>query len=641
MNYIHKTSIFDLSRRFRRGEMSAENMDEHIDYEQEMGDFTYLAYSTIKENLLMMNDELDPDEVLDYLDDGNNFKKLSDVLIEMMVAKGIPNDTEKRIKEYKTISDYHAFIKKNNDEDIKLKEDDEPELFYKSLYALLAKQDSEGPENHRRKKKWRIEKVKEWIEDKPRENPHKKGNNTSKSIRSSEDAVSICFALALDFKESQDFLNKIGKAVLNIRSAKDAIYIYCLIKHESLCKAMDLFESYEKSEVKDAEELFSKTTSGNTTNIMEDKLFNLSNWNTDESFLDTFMIPNRKNFIEYSKTALREYYKLKLPIYLYTLRMQLKRESDNYKEWRIKQKINKKSDMRLEDDDNEDLKECTKVSQRFVSKLKKYSSELPLFMKADDMVDIHVGLKDKKGGYASDNINYSNNLIEVCDYLIESINITNLNDKELIIISDFLNDVVTAYIMLKNWLPSVADNDEDGSEYTDKNGNIIIKDSRKRKYSDSKLSSAYNVEKNTLVQNNTNSNLFLDSFPERTFFTKYENNPANKNLSKAIRKTIILLYYLNYAYASTGKLSSLNNMGEFELGFDSFIRNLNNILGKCQLGKLYLANQFDWLILESVEALETNDEKYYEGKLPSQFLNEIIDLSFSEEDDPDLEFIAE
>ena len=268
------------------------------------------------------------------------------------------------------------------------------------------------------------------------------------------------------------------------------------------------------------------------------------------------------------------------------------------------------------------------VSRRFVSKLKIYSSELILFKKAYDIAKQNVNLKNRNGEPTSDNLINLNPTKEAFDYLIENINIYTLNDIELTTISNFLNDVVTAHVMLQKWLPDIADFDEDEDEDTDENEKI--NDSRARRYSDSILSSSYDVEHHEKIQNNDNSNLFFDSFTNRHFFTKYENNPANGDLSRiSIRKTIILLYYLNYAYASTGKLSSLDNMGEFELGFDNFIVNLNNILGKCQLGKLYLANQYDWLILKSVVYLDTHPDEYYEDELPSQYLNDILDLSFS------------
>lgn len=789
--------------------MSVENLEKFKNFEEEMGEFTKLAYSRIKNDLFSMNAELDSDDALDELDNGNNFKKLSDVLMEIMVEKGIPKDTETRIGK-QTIADYLKFVETNENTTIKLHTEDSPELFIRPLYTLLNKQEKECSEDLRRKTEWRDEKIAEWLVDKPRTQFDKKESNTSQSIRSKEDAISICFALGLDYSETQEFFNKIGMTVLNIRNAEDAVYIYCLMKHRPLSVARKLIELYEEnykklsdiikeamidigipkdteSRLKDDEtvcdylrfvrlnedngiklckddksELFCKalfellikqnaecpdgyrrknpwkeglvekwineqdnkfdiidyhannslilrsdaiavcfalgmdyddaqkfldeigmeelnngnpeeaiyikclrnhesfstakdliksrnkklrketdaneiqeyssmSTSGNTTVTMKNDLFDLSNWDTDESFLNTFLIPKRKLFIDYSKTALKEYYKLKIPIYLYTLRDQLEAESDNYKEFRRQQYLNTKPKWRLKEEGYKDLKQYTMVSRRFVSRLKIYSSELILFKRVNNIAKQNVNLKNRNGEPTSDNFINLNPTKEAFDYLIENINIYTLNDIELTKISNFLSEVVTARVMLQKWLPSVADSDEDGTEYVDADGNNKIKDSRTRKYSDSILSSSYNVEKNDKIQHNDNSNLFLDSFTNRQFFTKYENNPANGDLSRiAIRKTIILLYYLNYAYASTGKLSSLDNMGEFELGFENFIVNLNNILGKCQLGKLYLANQYDWLILKSVVYLDTHPNEYDEDSLPSQFLDDILESSFSE-----------
>ena len=59
---------------------------------------------------------------------------------------------------------------------------------------------------------------------------------------------------------------------------------------------------------------------------------------------------------------------------------------------------------------------------------------------------------------------------------------------------------------------------------------------------------------------------------------------------------------------------------------------MNTILGNCQLGKLYYANPFDWLILESIKKLETyNDEDDLEN--PVSFLDKVLSFSFDPEDE--------
>ena len=63
---------------------------------------------------------------------------------------------------------------------------------------------------------------------------------------------------------------------------------------------------------------------------------------------------------------------------------------------------------------------------------------------------------------------------------------------------------------------------------------------------------------------------------------------------------------MNYARNLIQEISNPNTTEEeMAFGFDDFYEAMNIILGNCQLGKLYYANPFDWLILESIEKLAT------------------------------------
>ena len=54
--------------------------------EQQMGEITQLAYSFIEEDLLVMDNELDPMDVLDFLQDGDNFKRVAEALNQFLIS---------------------------------------------------------------------------------------------------------------------------------------------------------------------------------------------------------------------------------------------------------------------------------------------------------------------------------------------------------------------------------------------------------------------------------------------------------------------------------------------------------------------------------------------------------------------------
>ena len=60
------------------------------------------------------------------------------------------------------------------------------------------------------------------------------------------------------------------------------------------------------------------------------------------------------------------------------------------------------------------------------------------------------------------------------------------------------------------------------------------------------------------------------------------------------------------------------------MGFGEFFDSLNIILDYCQYSKLYIKNQFDWLILKSIWEIENNYETT-EGNSPLEFFNDVLD----------------
>ena len=99
----------------------------------QMGEVTQLAYSFIEEDLLVMNDELDPMDVLDFLQDGDNFKRVADLLRETMIIAKIPADTKKVLKGYPTINSFLNDLKTRKIDVLVLNESDPTDSFINAL----------------------------------------------------------------------------------------------------------------------------------------------------------------------------------------------------------------------------------------------------------------------------------------------------------------------------------------------------------------------------------------------------------------------------------------------------------------------------------------------------------------------------
>lgn len=609
---------------------------------EKMGETTQLAYNFIKEDLLIMNDELDPMDVLDFLDDEENFKRISGLLKETMITAGIPSETCELIKEYSTVG---SFLDDVRDKKITpLNESDSPSSFANALYSLLSKQEGEC-EYQNRKKPWAKITITRWFSEDKKDQESK--SRTSESIKNRDDAIAICFALGLDYPASRDFLNKSGHDIFNIRCSDDAVYIYCLINHRPLSVAKELIHKYEDNLVSfHVPEEDIMTHSGNTTILMANQILGNSNWENDDDFYNSFMIPNIANFINYSRTALIEYYKIKNPVYLLALKKIVSFEKDDSSIGGFdKRKIQEYIHKTHKDREITIPMSSVQVTYNFINYLPKFSSS-DLLKSAQDMFD-DIRVERIDDGWNEEAFITVNNSLDVIDYIINNYSTYSNNETELKIISDFLTKTVTPYRMLCTWLPSVVNDDEDGSRYIiDNDGNIRKLPSLDyyeevdNKHIRDKYSNTYEIRKTdkrhrSLSESDHLADSVFRHFPQRNFFSKYENHPEEIVHNISLRKAIILLYYMNYSINLIQEISNPNTIDEeFVFGFDDFYESLNSILGKCQLGKLYCANPFDWLILESIKRLENySDDDDMDN--PITFLDDVLSyaLDLKKEDD--------
>ena len=251
---------------------------------------------------------------------------------------------------------------------------------------------------------------------------------------------------------------------------------------------------------------------------------------------------------------MREYYKIKNPIYLLALKTIVSDEKDDNNTGMgfDKRKIQEYIHKAQKDRDVTIPMSSVQVTYNFINKLRKYADSSDLLKKSYDMLDVHVERIAEKG-WNEENFRTVNNTLDVIDFIIRNYSMYSNDDEELETISNFLTDTVTAYKMLCAWLPSVVIDDEDGNEYVqeyiDADGHIKTriqkKDKRQRSYNQSTL-----------------GDTVLSSFPHRNFFTLFEKHPEKLVHDVTIRKAIILLFYMNYARNLIQEISNPNATDE-------------------------------------------------------------------------------
>ena len=426
---------------------------------------------------------------------------------------------------------------------------------------------------------------------------------TTDVIRNRDDVISICFALELNFTDANDFLNKCGHAALNIRDAEDATYSYCLVNHRPLSAAKRILTDYNRS-VQNEEKTDNETdpevlSCGNTTNLLRNQIIKESSWINDSDFLEKFLLVNKSSFISYSKTALNEYLKLSNPIYLFALRYLLADEQGYFEKRSIEAYIHQSQ----KDFEITVPKQNVQQTKRFLSKLESHSSKLLVLQEAQNMVSFHVINKSPGEKKTRDNcVVEENNILDVVDYISSRLIDYENDDNAQAYLFRFLSDAVPANRLLEAWLPS------------------LTAEAKNRQVSYTKSSL-----KDTVMKD----------FPHRQFFTGYEKHPEEYIHSNALRKTIILLYYMTYAQNFLADIGLSDYIGQQEMAFglDSFMETLNSILMRCQLGTLYPANQFDWLILQSVEKFDITPRSQFEDEedTPIAFLDQVIEYAWEDD----------
>lgn len=493
-------------------------------------DVAYMAEKAIRDSDLLGEEFSTPKAILSYILNNANFKSLSDVLMEAMNNAGFCDDDA-------SIEDY-----------------------IDTLQKCLLKQACDCGYEKKAVQKNINKRVRFWLTGK------------TDSINNRNDAIEVCFALKLDYDQTTSFLYKCGFHGFNVRDVNDAIYLYCILHHYPLSKALELIDLFHhSSECPHGCNESECIHSGNTTVMLQNQI-EYSSWENDEAFLNRFLIPNKEKFFGYSTNAVKNYYFLKNNLFI-TVITAIAEDEYRYVQERIM----------YEDTIDEDAidKHDIPISLSFRSAIRKMTDPSSMLFEYNQAL-----LEDMS------------NTLEVLSGIRMLIN----SDERIEVqkqIAVCLSDVIKLEGLLKYVFSSLRSDNQ-----------------RIKKTSASSLNKTV-----------------LKEFPNGQTGTQFETSPTIINNSQNVRKLIILMYYIAYAY----ELSVYNRdfryqsplFGE-EMGFDEFIIGLNTkILKANQLQPLYYANQFDWLILRSIYEIATSD--YSEnGDSPVTFFDQVLAVSYGD-----------
>ena len=430
-------------------------------------------------------------------------------------------------------------------------------------------------------------------------------NGTSRSIRKRFTVIKICFALGLDLDESKDLLNKCGYNGLNVRNAEEATYMYCILKNKSLFNARKILSIY-KTDISDNQDKINH--SGDTTILLrEELLFNNVSWQNDEQFINTFLKPNRAKFIGYSINTVHSYYKIKNGWFISVIIYQLKQEEVLLRD--ILEQNDDYSSGVLNKENASLTRKDIAFTKAFKSALKRYKERVSMILKNTSATDTkHKPTK------------ISETLLKAHSLLTE--------------------DMLNAFFVFSTIKKSYIENENDIQEQKELSIflSYIIKIEGILK-----ITIQHICNHNKRIRPLTLSSLsdsVMKEFPIPGGFSKYEQAPSIIDKGMIIRKTIILMYYLEYAYewfynaqAETfgSEIGSKNISVLFKkFSFENFINELNKILTDCNLPTLYPALQFDWLILRSVRKFDVSDYDDLVDGSPAKFFNDVLAYSFGE-----------
>ena len=401
-------------------------------------------------------------------------------------------------------------------------------------------------------------------------------------------AIKICFALGLSYEKAVQFLRKGCKSyAFNVRSAEDAVYMFCLLNGKSYQEAEELLRQYRKLDAKaessKMEEASSEieSTDSHTTRMLINSLkageCNGKTWEDSESFLQNYLLPNKIRFTNYAKTATRFYYDLKEELQVNVI-------SDNLEVDILNSEIGREE------------KESCLLSLMEI--LQRYSASY------EDIDKLYNSLANDFSSATEVWKDFVTILSDTKHPLFE--------DKEKI-----LNELMPLNALLRNILCDVP-YDWSNFSYGKKKKSGEVEVNRKSNFASYKRSLLKDLVQGILLKNT---------------FEDFEDAPELNTYTASSRKITILMFYLNYVYDWKHKKT------EKEKSYKLFFDELTDMLDDCQFACLYHADPFDWLILRSIKEWEKNMKKKgkeeNEGKEESEETEEEAKAIEKEDEDED------
>ncbi len=510
---------------------------------------TEIAFQRLNNDELMEQQYSNPNSIIEYLCDKSNFRSLSSLIKETMVSANVCS------------------------------EEDADSVFIDNLCDLLGKVNVLNASNDSVRKR-----VKRWI----------KGETDS--IETFDEAIEICYALGLDIDQTNVFLNKSGFSSLSARNAKHAVHYYCILKKKSLSDAEELLKVFENAPhiAEDEDSGIDKNQDETTTVILWNGLN--SDWQTDEAFLNSYLIPNKGKFIGYSKRALFNYYQTK-NVFLTTILVELAR-----------------NDKRNALSDGED------IVDRF------NDDNYPLQYKLRSSVKrISSKLNENNSAVLSDSIL---NKIKYAEIPLKAGKTT---------LQCITDDTIDAFTRMKNAAIDLSETESQKVLFD------LIK-------SIMTIEGAYKTILKSLIggEDGRIRPIMKDSFgrfapvmkcfPTPKSFKKYEDNPALVDSVLSARKINILMRFCIFCYEYS--IFFYRPVEEYpadtkylfkDISFPGFIQETNDMLVQSSLSRLYPPNQFDCMILMNVRKFETTQaDEIFE---PLAFFNNVLKKMFYNCDD--------
>ena len=511
---------------------------------------TDLAINSLRDDELLEKFYSDPDAMRTYIDNPQNFRTLSSLINETMISKGLCNE-DTNITEVKKI-----------------------------LRNLLGKVNSFNADNDSVRSR-----IDDWMGDK------------IESIQKFDDAIELCYALGLNLKETNTFLNKAGFCSLSIRNAKHAIHYYCFLNGRSLEDFNKLYRQYleaEYDEISPDNDEDKVAVPDNETDSTTELMLKLKNsdWESDEQFLNSFLIPSKSNFINYSKRALTDYYRIK-SIFTVTVALNLAEKSANItddmgkKDLALQYKLRSTLRNYKYDQATKDVEELLKSA---LDNLK--YPEIP-----------HTDSADKNGVILRET---RETLYTLRNAVFEMNELKSLEE-----ISAFLNTVLTIEGAYKQILPSLKGKDN------------RIRNTKKgldKKYA--AITQDFPTPRNIAEYEKGLKTNHLGEIPK----------PDDKHI--ILRKIIILLYFCIFCHESV--ICNFRPMKDYpdlkmifeDLSFDTFVEITNKTLNLNSLPPLYPPNKFDFLILINVRNIQEFD--FNDPDEPLEYFSKVLGLMFGD-----------